>query len=71
MKKYTAIQVESQRVDQDVNVKLSYGRVQGSWYSEDTPKEVFDTEQEALENAYEFDKHATWLIVPIIEFDNF
>jgi len=35
------------------------------------PEEEFDTEEEAISYAFKLDKWATWLIVPIVKFDNF
>jgi hypothetical protein len=69
IKKYTALQVLKETLDDNVRVKLTYGKVSGEYYSRSYPEE-FDTEEEAYKHAYELDKWASWLIVPIIRFDN-
>jgi len=71
IKKYTALQVRKETLDDNVRVKLTYGEVTGAYYSRSYPKEEFDTEEEAYKHAYELDKWATWLILPIIKFENF
>ena len=63
--------VNTVTVDDRVDLKLSYGKIEGPYYSREHPKELFDTEQEAIENAYNTDKWANWLIVPVVRFDNF
>lgn len=70
-KQYTAIQLKTKSVDDTVEVKLKYGEITGPYYSKDYPKEIHDSEEEAIEYAYKTDKWATWLIVPVIQFDNF
>lgn len=69
IKKYTAIKLHTETVNNTVNAKLSYGEITGPYYSTTSPEEEFDTEEEALEYAHTFDKYATWLILPIIRFD--
>lgn len=71
IKKYTAILLGTKTVNDEVKVSLSYGRIEGPYYSQETPTEEFETEQEAIEYAYKKDKYASWLILPIIRFDNF
>lgn len=71
IKKYTAIQLNTETVNDDVNVKLTYGKIEGPYYSRDHPIEEFDTEDEAIEYAYKINKWCSWLIVPIVKFDNF
>ena len=68
-KKYTAMQIGRRQVNSTIEVSLSYGDIQGSYYSETHPKEEFDTEQEAIEWAYEHDKYSRWMIVPIFDFN--
>ena len=67
-KKYTAIQLSTETVNDKVNVKLSYGEITGPFYSQDKPTEEFDTEQEATEYAYKTNKYRKWLIVPVVRF---
>lgn len=70
IKKFTALQVRKETLDDNVRVKLTYGEIGGAYYSRIYPEEEFDTEEEAYKHAYELDKWATWLILPIIRFDN-
>ena len=71
IKKYTAIQLRTENVDDKVNLKLTYGDITGPYYSLDYPEEEFDTEEEATEYAYKTNQWISWLIIPIIKFDNF
>lgn len=71
IKKYTAIKLETKTVDNTVKVKLSYGEKTGPYYSVTYPEQEFDSEEEAIEYAYKFDKYAKWLIIPVIRFDYF
>lgn len=70
IKKYTAIQVGTQTINNVVKIDLEYGKIEGPYYDETHPIEEFDTEEEAIEYAYKFDNWARWIIVPIIKFDN-
>ena len=45
--KYTAIQLGTETVNDNVNVKLSFGEITGPYYSTTQPTEEFDTEEEA------------------------
>jgi hypothetical protein len=69
IKKYTAIQLRTETVNSNVNVKLEYGCICGPYYDEVEPTEEFDTEEEAIEHIYKFDKWSRWIIVPLIKFD--
>ena len=71
IKKYTAIQLGTETVNNRVNVKLSYGNIEGPYYSVTHPTEEFDTEDEAIEYAYGIEKYGRWLILPVITFNNF
>lgn len=70
IKKYTAIQLGTQTINDEVKVVLSYGEITGPYYSEVYPEEEFDTEEEAIEYAYKQFKYGRWIIIPIIQFDN-
>jgi len=69
--KYTAMQVGTKTVNDEVQVNLSYGQITGPYYSRESPEEEFDTIEEAIEYAHKTDKYSRWLIIPIISFDNF
>ena len=71
LKKYTAIKLSTKTEDEKVKVSLSYGNITGPYYSKTYPEEQFDTEEEAIQYAYNIDPWAKWLILPIIIFDNF
>lgn len=49
VKKYTAIQLGTETVNDNVNVKLSFGEINGPYYSTTHPTEEFDTEEEAAQ----------------------
>lgn len=68
--KFTAIQLGTEKVNDNVNVKLSFGEITGPYYNITSPTEEFDTEEEATEYAYKFNPYGRWLILPIIRFDN-
>ncbi len=70
LKKYTAIKIGETKINKEVKVNLSYGNIEGPYYSEDYPTTEFDTEDEAIEYSYKTNQYITWLIVPIIKFDN-
>lgn len=69
IKKYTAIQLETQTINDEVKVSLSYGEITGPYYKTH-PEQEFDTEEEAIEYAYKQFKYGRWIIIPIIQFDN-
>lgn len=71
IKRYTAIMITTSNIDDVVIPNLSYGRIEGPYYSQTYPTESFDTEEEAIEYCYKTDKWANWLIIPVIGFDNF
>ena len=43
IRKYTAIQLATENVNQNIKVKLSYGSIEGPHYDQTHPKEEFDT----------------------------
>lgn len=67
-KKYTAIQIYQKTVDSVVIPQFEYGKISGPYYNITEPKVLFDTEQEAIEWAYEEDEYSDWLILPIVSF---
>lgn len=71
IKKYTAIQLGVETVNDNVNIKLSFGEITGPHYSQTRPTEEFDTEDEAIEYSYKFNKWGRWLIIPVVRFDFF
>lgn len=62
--------VDEETINDNVNPVFTYGRKTGPYYNEITPETEFDTEQEAIEWAYEQNSYATWLILPIVKFEN-
>lgn len=68
-KRYTAIKLSTEKVNDNVNVKLMYGTIDGPHYSQEHPKEEFDSEQDAIEYAYKTDKYSKWLILPVVRFN--
>lgn len=69
IKKYTAIQLGSHKINDTIKVELEYGEITGPYYDRTSPETEFETEDEALEWAYKENKYTTWLILPIIKFD--
>jgi hypothetical protein len=70
IKKYTAIQVRTQTVNDNILPELIYGEITGPYYDREYPETQFDTEEKAIEWAYKTEKYGNWLILPIISFDN-
>lgn len=69
IKKFAALRLNTVTVNNDVKAEFEFGQITGPYYSQEHPKEEFDTEQEAIEYAFKQSKYATWMIVPIIRFD--
>lgn len=69
IRKFTAIQLGTNVINQEVKIDLSYGEICGPYYDQTNPTEIFDSEEEAIEYAYENDKYARWLILPVITFE--
>jgi len=69
IKKFTTIQIDTDRVNDDINISLTYGEITGPYYSEEHPEQEFDTEDEAIEYAHSFNPWGRWLIIPLIRFD--
>lgn len=70
IKKYTAMQIGTQIVDDTVEVSLEYGEISGPYYSRDYPEEEFDTEEDAIKYAYKQSKYSRWLIIPMVSFED-
>lgn len=70
IRKYTAIQIDTRTVDRTVVPTFEYGRISGAYYSEEYPREEFDTEEEAIKWAYEESEYSRWMIVPIVTFEH-
>ena len=68
IKKFTAIQVGSKKINRTIKPTFEYGVVSGPYYDEQHPKEEFDTEEEAIEWAYNENPFGRWMILPIITF---
>lgn len=73
-KKYTIVEKRITKIDDgsnfEVNLELSYGKTDGPYYSQTYPEEIFDTEEEAIEYAYNRNKYIEYLIIPVITFNN-
>ncbi len=68
IKKFTAVQISSKKVNDDVVVELEYGRISGPYYDVTEPITEFETEQGAIEWAYKENEYGDWLILPKISF---
>lgn len=68
IKKFTAIKLLEKETKMDMLIpKLEYGKVD-YFFDRLAPTTEFDSEDEAIEYAYNKDKDQKWLIVPIIKF---
>lgn len=71
IKEYTAVKLKIDTVNQERIASLSYGNIEGPYYSVSYPREIHETEEAAVKYCYEADKYAHWMILPVISFDNF
>ena len=62
--------LNTKKVNDNIQVEFEYGDIKGPYYSEEHPKQEFETEEEAIKYAYEFEKYGRWVVIPIIYFDN-
>jgi hypothetical protein len=69
IKKFTAILIDTNKVNDEIKINLGYGRITGPYYDQIHPTEEFDTEEEAEKYAYDYDNYSKWLILPIIRFE--
>tara|TARA_R110000851_G_scaffold114219_1_gene239317 strand:- start:1 stop:222 length:222 start_codon:yes stop_codon:yes gene_type:complete len=70
IKQFTAIQISSKTVDNVVEPIFEYGSIHGPYYDQSHPETTFDTEDEAIKWAHNECSYSTWMIIPIISFDN-
>jgi len=68
IKKYTAVQINQSQVDSTLKANLIYGQ---KYHYDDYVQTEFDSEEEAIEYVYNRDKWATYVILPVIRFENF
>ena len=71
IKKWTAVKIIEETINDDVVAKLKYGTIEYSYGHKDSPTTDFLTECDAIEYAYNQDKYGNWLITQITSFDNF
>jgi len=71
IKKFTAIHLGTTVTNDEVLVRLSFGTIEGPYYSRESPDEEFGTEEEAVEYAFKESPYGRWLILPIVRFDNY
>lgn len=69
-RQFTIIQLDTKRVNNNIQVVLEYGKIDDPYYNEGYPQALFDTEDDAIKYAYKKEPYATWIIVPIINFKN-
>lgn len=70
IKKFTAVIIGQEKVNHEINTTFSFGEISGPYYDEKVPETEHDSEDAAIAYAYKTDKYATWVILPIINFDN-
>lgn len=59
----------SRIINSEVEPTFYYGNITGQHYDMEHPTEIHDTEEDAINWAYNKSKYANWIIVPIITFD--
>lgn len=69
IKKFTTIRLDSERIDKEVKAVMSFGYMHGPHYELTYPEEEFDTEDEAINYAYNFNDYGRWLILPVVRFE--
>lgn len=75
IKKFTALRMDTKKKElsiytQKVQCKLDHGEDYDGRFEFRKAETEFDTDEEAMKYAYEMDSSATWLIVPVIRFEN-
>jgi hypothetical protein len=70
IKKYTAIKIDTNNINREIKIDLSYGSIEGPYYYEERPETEFDTEEEAIVYAVNKDKYSKWLILPVVKFNH-
>lgn len=70
IKKFLLFELDDDRLNDERIAKLSLGKDKGGYYAE-YPQEEFDTEEDAINEAYERNKYGTYIIVTQIKFDYF
>ena len=68
IKKYTAVQITTNTINDNVFASLKYGEISEPYYDRVEPETEFETEQDSIKWAYKENKYANWLILPIIYF---
>lgn len=68
IKQFTALEVKTKTVNDAKIAELQFGK---DSYRTPYIETEFDTEDEAVEYAYKANKWGTWLILPVIKFNNF
>ncbi len=68
IKKFTAIKVKHQNIGDKLVPELSFGEIQSNYGRGVYPATKFDSEQEAIEYAFNENQYADWLILPIVSF---
>jgi len=70
IKKFTAVQIYAKKINDEIKAELEDGNITGPYYDRTEPETEFETEQEAIDWAYKENKHANWIILPIVSFKN-
>ena len=71
IKRFVLIEYEEETINDDVLLTMTLGRVGGPYYSRSSPDSIFDTEDEAIAEAYQRSRYKRYIILPIVSFDNF
>lgn len=70
VKKFTLLWLKTTNINNvEVKVDFTYGDITANYYTHDYPTESFDTEEQAIKYAHEFNKYGKFIILPIYEFD--
>lgn len=65
IKRFTPVVLDTTTINGNSKPDLVYGSVND--YK--NPKQIFDTEEEAIKYAYSINKYDNWIILPVISFD--
>lgn len=71
IKKFVPVQLRENYSNDTIKADLCYGSMMYHLGKANIHREEFDTEAEALCHAFNANRWAEWVILPVIRFDNF
>lgn len=70
IKKFIPVQLRENYTADTIKADLCYGSIMYHLGKTNIYREEFFTENEAIQHAYEANRWAEWVILPIVRFDN-